>query len=118
MDSFLLRVYTVPPKRMPQVASPLEEVECNLAIETLACTSTELRQVEWVGSDRLRLQVRMVCGTHQDLRQLTYLVDAQTGRIIDGTGPVRRNWSCPKWCERAYGGAATHTEGIATENQK
>jgi hypothetical protein len=110
MDPFLLEVITVPSKGMPQISRPLEEVECNLAIEALACTSTELRRVEWVGSDRLRLHLRMVCGTHQDLRELAYLVDAQSGRIIDGTGPVRRNWSCPKWCERAYGGAVAHTE--------
>jgi hypothetical protein len=110
MDPFLLRVYTLPAKGMPQVGSPLEEVECSLALEALACTSTELHQVEWVGSDRLRLRVRTVCGAKQDVRELAYLVEAQSGRIIDGTGPVRRNWSCPKWSERAYGGTAAQTE--------
>jgi hypothetical protein len=103
--SFALEVYTVRDKKT-YVSRPFDEVMCDLAIETLACNSTELHHVEWVGSDRLRLHVHMLCGANRE-RELTYVVDAQTGRILDSTGPANRNWSCPKWWDRSFGGTVS-----------
>lgn len=102
-DSFVLNVYTVGDKAT-YVSRPFEEIKCDLAIEALACTSTELHHVEWVGSDRLRMRVRMLCGAARSARDLTYVVDAHTGRTLNSTGPAHRNWSCLKRSEWAAGG--------------
>ena len=106
MTPFPLSIFTVRGKAV-QVGSPTEEITCNLAIERLACSSVEFHHLEWVGSDRLRLQVHMVCGPVREARDFTYLVDAQTGAIIASAGPATRNWSCPKWSEQSYGGPAS-----------
>ena len=93
-EAHTLRVYRVQNKKMDRVSYPLQELMCDLAIETLACT-TEVEQVGWIGSDRLRLRVRMLCGANHDKRGRTYVVDARTGHVLDPTGP-QRNWSCPQ----------------------
>lgn len=91
-DPSPLRVYVVRNKQMTRVSDPLQEVMCDLAIENLSCR-TEVEQAEWIGSDRLRVRVLMLCGDNHDKRELTYVVDAKTGHVLDPIRP-QRNWSC------------------------
>jgi hypothetical protein len=89
---FVLEVYTV--RGTTSLSDPTHEVTCNLAVEALTCSPIKFHHTEWVGSDRLRLHVRMLCGRGRTERNLTYVVDAQTGHIFDSSMPVTRNWSC------------------------
>ena len=92
---FVIRVYTLRDNRT-YLSDPTVEITCNLAIEAFSCSRIEFHHTEWVDSDRLRLQVHMLCGRARTKRNLTYVVDAQTGRILDSSSPVARNWRCSR----------------------
>ena len=100
---FVIEVYTRRDKTT-YLSDPTQEVTCNLAMEAFSCSPIEFHHTEWVDSDRLRLHVHMLCGRARTELNLTYVVDAQTGRILDSSKPVTRNWTCPRWSEKAYGG--------------
>jgi hypothetical protein len=99
---FVLEVYTV--RGTTSLSDPTHEVTCNLAVEALTCSPIKFHHTEWVGSDRLRLHVRMLCGRGRTERNLTYVVDAQTGHIFDPSLPVSRNWSCRGSLQGGWGG--------------
>jgi hypothetical protein len=103
---FLIEVYTLRDGRT-YLSDPTEDVTCNLAVEALACGPIEFHHTEWVGSDRLRLHVHMLCGRARTVRNLTYVVDAQTGGILESSKPSRRNWKCRPWSQEAFGGMVT-----------
>jgi len=93
---FLIEVYTLRDSTR-YLSDPTQEVTCNLAVEAMACTPIEFHHTEWVGSDRLRLHVHMLCGRGHTPRNLTYVVDAQTGQILESSKRVARNWPCQSW---------------------
>ena len=95
---FLIEVYTLRDSTR-YLSDPTQEVTCNLAVEALSCSPIEFHHTEWVGSDRLRLHVHMLCGRGHTPHNLTYVVDAQTGRILESSKRVRRNWSCQNWSQ-------------------
>jgi hypothetical protein len=99
---FWLDVYVV--RGHTTLSDPTEEVRCNLAVEALSCSPMGFHHTEWVDSDRLRLHVHMVCGPDHTERNLTYVVDAQTGHVLDSPAPVNRNWSCQSWWQRPIAG--------------
>ena len=91
---FLIEVYTLRDNRT-YLSDPTHDITCNLAIEALSCSPIEFHHTQWVDSDRLRLHVHMLCGRARIERNLTYVVDAQTGRILDSSKRASRNWKCP-----------------------
>jgi hypothetical protein len=88
-----VEVYTLRGKTT-YVGSPVEEIRCNLAIQAFAYASIQFHQIEWVGSDRLRLHVRLRDAAGKSHDDQVYLVDAHTGQILETSSPINRNWTC------------------------
>ena len=88
-----VEVYTLRGKTT-YVGSPVEEIRCNLAIQAFAYSSIQFHQIEWVGSDRLRLHVRLRDAAGKSHDNQVYLVDAHTGLILETSSPIHRNWMC------------------------
>ena len=89
------------------VNSAVQEIRCDLAIESLGKSSVQFHHIEWLDSDRLRLQVTLLrrdsgATSHTDY---SYVVNAHTGKILETTFPAHRNWNCSA-SQRASGGPA------------
>lgn len=100
-----LEVYSIEGKTT-YVNNAAEEIRCDLAIESLGKFSVQFNGIEWVDSDRLRLQVRLLRYSggisHIDY---VYVINAHTGKVLETTFPSHRNWSCSA-SPRVSGGPA------------
>jgi hypothetical protein len=100
-----LDVYSIHEKTT-YVNSAVEEIRCDLAIESLGKSSVQFHHIEWLDSDRLRLQVALLrssgASSHTDY---SYVVNAHTGKILETTFPAHRNWNCST-SPRVSGGPA------------
>ena len=99
-----VEVYTIRGKTT-YVNSAVEEIRCDLALESLGHFSIQFHDVKWVDSDQLRLDVRLLDSSGASHAEYRYLVNAHTGQVLETTFPTRRNWNCST-SPRATGGPA------------
>ena len=88
------------------VNSAVEEIRCDLALESLGHFSIRFHDVRWVDSDQLRLDVRLLNSSGVSHADYRYLVNAHTGQVLETTFPTHRNWNCST-SPRATGGPTT-----------